>query len=263
MVNFPVTPATLPRTANAGHTTAWADGEFSFHDLIDTINPLQHLPIIGSIYRWITGDKIGAIPRIVGDTLFGGPIGLVTSLVNVALKEETGRDVGETVVAQFSSDPAPNVAAAPGKPDADKKADAATPTTASAPGAASVPSVALSGMPLPGAATGAKPLVQGSPTSEFAATAQRKLFGSGAAAVPARQLSSTPVPLQPAGVPLAHLQPGTAPLRSSVGAANAPDLPSNPPVDVSQKMLDALDRYAKLQQDRDALRPGSVVDIAP
>ena len=46
--------------------------DFSFHDLLSIINPLQHLPVIGTLYRAITGDKIGAIEKVAGDTLYGG-----------------------------------------------------------------------------------------------------------------------------------------------------------------------------------------------
>ena len=37
----------------------WAGNGFSFHDLLDTINPLQHLPVVSTIYRAITGDRPG------------------------------------------------------------------------------------------------------------------------------------------------------------------------------------------------------------
>src|SRR5258708_11033641 len=55
----------------------------SFHDLLSSINPLQHIPIVGTIYRAITGD---APPppavRVIGGILLGGPVGLVTSVPN-------------------------------------------------------------------------------------------------------------------------------------------------------------------------------------
>ena len=48
-----------------------------FHHLLDVINPLQHLPVIGTIYRAITGEHIGAVEKIAGDTLYGGLWGAV------------------------------------------------------------------------------------------------------------------------------------------------------------------------------------------
>lgn len=85
-----------------GHT--WETGSFSFRDIIDAINPLQHIPIISTIYRTLTGDKMGYASRIVGDTLFGGVFGsfvsgLVSALTNVFVDSVTGKDIGEHLVA--------------------------------------------------------------------------------------------------------------------------------------------------------------------
>jgi hypothetical protein len=71
----------------------------SFFDILDVINPLQHLPVISTIYRELTGDEIDPVPRLVGGTLFGGLIGTVASLVNVIVDEITGSDVGEHALA--------------------------------------------------------------------------------------------------------------------------------------------------------------------
>ncbi len=80
-----------------------ADG-FTFGDLIDIVNPLQHLPIAGSIYRDMTGDEIAAGPKVLGATLFFGPIGLVGSLASLAIEDATGKDIGDHVVAFFRGD---------------------------------------------------------------------------------------------------------------------------------------------------------------
>src|SRR5579872_2660825 len=90
--------------AKTERSRPWAGEKFSFHDLLDTINPLQHLPVISTIYRWLTGDTIGNVPRIAGDTLYGGPLGLVSGLVGAALKEDSGRDIGEHVMAMITGD---------------------------------------------------------------------------------------------------------------------------------------------------------------
>ncbi len=98
----------------------WTDGDTaSFKDLLAIINPLQHIPVVGTIYRAVTGDEIAAMPSIIGGAIFGGPVGLVLSLADNAIKGETGKNVGETVVAGLfgSSTPADapaetNVAAA-------------------------------------------------------------------------------------------------------------------------------------------------------
>lgn len=52
----------------------------TFGDLIDVVNPLQHLPVVGSLYRWLTGDDISPAARVAGGALYGGPIGLAGSI---------------------------------------------------------------------------------------------------------------------------------------------------------------------------------------
>ncbi|MDA8230199.1 MAG: hypothetical protein M0006_02550 [Magnetospirillum sp.] len=76
---------------------------FSFKDLIDIINPLQHLPVISTIYREVTGDEPGAVGRLVGAALYGGPLGLVGEEINCAIADKTGKDVGEHAIAAAES----------------------------------------------------------------------------------------------------------------------------------------------------------------
>lgn len=85
----------------------FAEDSPSFWDVLDVINPLQHVPVVNTFYREMTGDKIGVGARLVGGTLFGGPIGLVASAVNCMIEEQTGRDVGGHALALFRDDKAP------------------------------------------------------------------------------------------------------------------------------------------------------------
>ena len=94
-----------PAAAVASATNAGAT-DFSFDDLLDIVNPLQHIPVISTLYRAITGDKIGTPEKIAGDTLYGGFVGLVTSLGDAVFKEVTGKDVGDTVLAFLTGDDA-------------------------------------------------------------------------------------------------------------------------------------------------------------
>lgn len=92
------------RTAGMTHMNANAKpGDFSFFDLLDIINPLQHIPVISSIYRHITGDEIKPAARAIGGFLFGGPAGLAAGVVNGAMASTTGRDLPETLVASLST----------------------------------------------------------------------------------------------------------------------------------------------------------------
>lgn len=69
-----------------------------FWDLVDVINPLQHIPFINTLYREITGDEIGHLARVAGATLFFGPIGGGVALANAVMDETTGHDLGEHVL---------------------------------------------------------------------------------------------------------------------------------------------------------------------
>jgi hypothetical protein len=108
--------------ANAFSEADWAGPEMTdlfgedgldFRDFLDVINPLHHLPVVGTVYRALTGDELAPAPRVIGGTLFGGIAGFVSSLANAVLENETGHDMGDTVLALFSDDtPAPaNIAA--------------------------------------------------------------------------------------------------------------------------------------------------------
>jgi hypothetical protein len=83
----------------------WQGSEFSFGDFIDIINPLQHLPVISTLYRMFTGDQIGSLPRLFGGALYGRLMGipsLISSVVNAVVGIATGKDIGEHVFAFIS-----------------------------------------------------------------------------------------------------------------------------------------------------------------
>jgi hypothetical protein len=75
------------------------DSGFGFADFLDLINPLQHIPIVSPLYRPLTGDKIGTVERIAGDTLYGGLMGFAASVGDTLFEEITGKTVGDTVYA--------------------------------------------------------------------------------------------------------------------------------------------------------------------
>jgi hypothetical protein len=67
-----------------------------FHHLLDVVNPLLHLPVIGTIYRAITGERLDAVEKIAGDTLYGGLWGAVASIADVAFEGLTGKSFEDT-----------------------------------------------------------------------------------------------------------------------------------------------------------------------
>jgi hypothetical protein len=75
----------------------------TFEDILDIVNPLQHLPVVGTLYRAVTGDKMDTLPKIAGDTLYGGLWGAVSSLADTAFEAITGKDFGSTVLAMVTN----------------------------------------------------------------------------------------------------------------------------------------------------------------
>ncbi len=77
--------------------TLWQDPGLGFGDLIDIINPLQHVPIVATLYRNLTGDRIGIVPRVLGGALWGRIGGFVSGIVNAAVEWFTGKDIGDHI----------------------------------------------------------------------------------------------------------------------------------------------------------------------
>ncbi len=87
------------------HPGLWEEEDFGFRDIIDIINPLQHIPIVATIYRNMTGEKIGAVPRVIGGALWGRLGGFVSGLVNAFVDWFTGKDIGDHIYAALFGRP--------------------------------------------------------------------------------------------------------------------------------------------------------------
>ncbi|WP_337996332.1 hypothetical protein [Oleispirillum naphthae] len=157
----------------------FGDDGLSFWDVLDVFNPLQHIPVVNSIYRELTGDTIKPGIKLIGGTLFGGPVGLAAASVDVAVEGFTGKDLGGNALAMIE-----------GEPDEKGAAYAALSVSIepSDPNAAE----------LEAAAAAARDYLQksasASPTETAAATAQ-------AAAEPARLARAEPAAKEPAALP--------------------------------------------------------------
>jgi hypothetical protein len=92
-------------TVKAKPFTLWEKETFAFRDFIDILNPLQHIPIVATVYRNLTDDKIGAAPRVIGGALWGRIGGLVGGVVNAVMDWFTGKDLGDHVYAAFFGNP--------------------------------------------------------------------------------------------------------------------------------------------------------------
>ncbi len=68
------------------------------------MNPLQHIPVVSTIYRSATGDNISPVSLIVGGTIFGQLFGFIASVVNVVVEAITGKDIGDHVMTALKGD---------------------------------------------------------------------------------------------------------------------------------------------------------------
>ena len=95
--------------------------ELSFGDLLDTVNPLQHIPVVSEAYRHLTGDRIGPGARVAGGLLYGGPIGAVASVFSLAVSGNGEMGVGDRLLTSIvgappPGEPGPAIAAARKEP---------------------------------------------------------------------------------------------------------------------------------------------------
>lgn len=86
----------------------------TFGDVLDIVNPLQHIPGVSTVYRAMTGDDMSQGARLAGGALYGGPVGFAGALANNVSEELTGDDIGGAVMAALSDDPAGTAIAAAG-----------------------------------------------------------------------------------------------------------------------------------------------------
>lgn len=216
----------VPESDESG-TESWLFGEggFGFDDLIDIVNPLQHIPIVSSIYRWITGDEIAPAASVAGGALFGGPIGMAGAIAGVAVEEATGRDLGAHAIAMMlGDDSAAGQVGDPALDPADTANLAAAPT-------APAPQMALAGAPA------AQRVSEDAPARVFGRIPQSSLPAIGASTI---------------FVPADRLAPDRG-AESAVRDANQqPDIADGA---IAAQMMDALSKYEALVRARVGAAP--------
>ncbi len=125
----PSTPVRDPETASRvierdtpKQAEFWSPGkDASFDEVLNSINPMHHIPVVSTIYRAVTGDTIGFGPRLIGAAILGGPVGLIIAGITAFIEELSGGTISEHVAALFEGptgddEPAPAdvIAAIPG-----------------------------------------------------------------------------------------------------------------------------------------------------
>ncbi len=215
----------------------FGDDGFTFDDLIDVINPLQQLPVIGSLYRWLTGDQISPAARIAGGFLFGGPIGLAGSIGSLIVDGVMGGSTDQHVVtALLGPSPAGPEPAAPNLADA----PADNPESALAP-AAGLPLAPAAAVPDAG-----RSMLPATAAPDAGAVTLDSSQESALLDFIARQSAPSALPVAP---PTIDIGPPAAP---------GLDLPGSIPLSMSR----AYDSYRRQQQQSDgALAPDIELDI--
>ncbi|HEV2649672.1 MAG TPA: hypothetical protein VGU69_00315 [Rhizomicrobium sp.] len=92
----PFAAGAAPAAASA--VAAKGNSGFTFDDLLDIVNPLQHLPVVSTLYRAISDDTIKPGAQLAGDTLYGGMMGFASSMGDLIFTKITGKSVGDTVL---------------------------------------------------------------------------------------------------------------------------------------------------------------------
>jgi hypothetical protein len=249
--------------------------DISFGELLSALNPLQHIPVVGSIYREVTGETLHPIARVIGGALIGGPLGLVASAFNSMIEQATGKDLGAQAIALImpdakaqpaataiaSAEPAPaepativaTTAPQPAEPEATA---AATPTPMWPTPVADLAAVTpAAGAATKAAAPSGEP--QGRSLSYYQNHAGQRLPNVGNMTSQRTAMTATPNPTlqrQPLAAPAA------APTPTQVRAADSVADTANEPADVwfAHAMMQGLDRYRETKR---AQRSDPTVDV--
>lgn len=103
-------------TKTQGQQGTSLEDDFDFFDFLDILNPLQHIPVVSTFYRELTGDELHPASRIVGGTLYGAIPGAVSAVLNTITEGITGKDIGEHIADAFFGEddsPTPRTAQTP------------------------------------------------------------------------------------------------------------------------------------------------------
>lgn len=268
----------VPDETESGSAVFGIDG-LTFGDVLDVINPLQHIPIISTFYRAITGDEISPGARIAGGALYGGPVGFAVATANAMIEAATGEDIGDSVMTALFSDEDDTV------PEGERQAAASAIAVADA-DPATVGTAALPVSLLPPKTQSPVPIAFGAKTPVLHQTAKLPFGGIGTmAAVPNQASNKDPVaallqaraavplagPVQGLGnnvrarpvlqAPLPSISPLLADKLSALATQNAAPKPAPgedgdrnfakqatvPAALMSHKMLDTLERYERMK----------------
>lgn len=229
--------------AAAADVGGTAEGGFGFGDFLDVINPLQHIPVVSTIYRHITGDNITESARMTGGALWGGPFGVVAALTDSVFRGETGQDAGATALAWLNDTPTEE---APTEPVVGGNMATAL---AQAPRPVDEPSIEprLIGQAASDRIIPSHGVFQGRDAERLDAFIRNANTIRPAPTEANSAPANVPAPGAPAMTRLATPTPLTPPAAQSVESVTPLSLPSEG-TDVSRWMMNALDRYQHMKR---------------
>lgn len=261
--------ASQANAANAAKARDQAQGtdetSLGFKDVLDLINPLEHLPIISNVYHAIVGESTAKpAVKLVGDAVYGGPLGMLSGGVDAIIKQASGKDMVETVAGWFGhekstdgidtklADAAIQPGAAPANADANQIALADIQWNQPAAITKPIPNFGLaSAAPLPpianlpaaGAPIAPAQTAEAAP-SPFFQSLQKGAPQQAVAPQATQKAFFNPMAKQFNGVqPVAFKTPEAANVDTVQNPSGFAEATPDKQSDFAKKMMDALDRY--------------------
>ncbi|WDE11801.1 hypothetical protein [Thalassomonas haliotis] len=77
---------------------SFGDNGLELTDAFDSVNILQHIPVVSGIYQQVTEQDMSAVAKLTGGFLYGGPLGLAVSAADLTLEGFTGNSINNTVI---------------------------------------------------------------------------------------------------------------------------------------------------------------------
>jgi hypothetical protein len=93
--------------------------DISFGDFLANLNPLHHIPVVGWVYRQVTGETVNPAFRALGGFVLGGPVGAIVAAIG-AIAESLFSDAPDAAAggAVAAGASAPDRSAPPSGPQA-------------------------------------------------------------------------------------------------------------------------------------------------
>ena len=76
----------------------------SFADMLEMVNPLQHLPVVSHFYRAETGNDIPALAKVIGGGLMGGVVGAAGSAALSLFESVNGESILQAATKAFDDE---------------------------------------------------------------------------------------------------------------------------------------------------------------